>query len=231
MVALSKIDKELESYEPLIEEINFKVNETNKKLSELTATKETILHELEEAKRNIVVFEGQIAEESARLNEIKKKNSEVKTEKEIFALSQEEHMAKDKISYANEEIERHNTIAETKEAQLKDLEEELSKLEAVLVELQQEANEKLVKIDEQKIQTLEKRNEQARSMEQKILSLYERIVKWAGNSAVVKVENQACHGCFMKINDKAYSDLIIGEEIVTCPHCGRVLYIESEQEA
>jgi predicted nucleic acid-binding Zn-ribbon protein len=33
----------------------------------------------------------------------------------------------------------------------------------------------------------------------------------------------------MKINDKTYADAIKGEEIITCPHCGRVLYIENEE--
>ena len=36
-------------------------------------------------------------------------------------------------------------------------------------------------------------------------------------------------GCYMKINDKTYADVIKAEEITTCPHCGRVLYIETEE--
>lgn len=30
----------------------------------------------------------------------------------------------------------------------------------------------------------------------------------------------------MKLNDKTYAEVIKAEEIVTCPHCGRILYIE-----
>jgi predicted nucleic acid-binding Zn-ribbon protein len=230
MVTLSKIDKELESFEPLIAEITNRVNEAQKKLDDVLAQKEAIAKEIESAKTNIAVFEKQIEEESARLKDIKKKSASAKNEKEIFALSQEEHIAKDKINFAHEEIERFNKIIETKEALLQDLDKEVTTLEEELAKIKEETDKELAKINEKKIATLAKRDEQARSMEQKILSLYEKIVKWAGNSAVVKVENQACYGCFMKINDKAYSDLIIGEEIVTCPHCGRVLYIETETE-
>jgi len=232
MVTLSQIDKELESFEPLIAKINAKVEEVQKKLDDVIAQKEEITQEIENAKTNIAVFEKQIEEESERLNDIKKKSASVKNEKEIFALSQEEHIAKDKIKFAGEEIDRFNKIIETKTALLEDLDKEIATLEEELAKVKEEADKELAEINEKKIATLQKRDEQARSMEQKILSLYERIVKWAGNTAVVKVENQACYGCFMKINDKAYSDLIIGEEIVTCPHCGRVLYIETEtQEA
>jgi predicted nucleic acid-binding Zn-ribbon protein len=34
----------------------------------------------------------------------------------------------------------------------------------------------------------------------------------------------------MKINDKSYTEVIKGEEIATCPHCGRILYLESVSE-
>jgi predicted nucleic acid-binding Zn-ribbon protein len=34
----------------------------------------------------------------------------------------------------------------------------------------------------------------------------------------------------MKLNDKTYSEVIKGDEIVNCPHCGRILYIERETE-
>jgi predicted nucleic acid-binding Zn-ribbon protein len=32
----------------------------------------------------------------------------------------------------------------------------------------------------------------------------------------------------MVISEKVYADVIKGDEIVTCPHCGRILYIEEE---
>jgi hypothetical protein len=52
------------------------------------------------------------------------------------------------------------------------------------------------------------------------------------DSAVVPVKKQACYGCHMKINDKTYAEVIKAEEIVNCPHCGRILYKEDEaQEA
>jgi predicted nucleic acid-binding Zn-ribbon protein len=34
----------------------------------------------------------------------------------------------------------------------------------------------------------------------------------------------------MKVNDKIYAEVIRAEEIVSCPHCGRVLYVEQESE-
>ena len=66
------------------------------------------------------------------------------------------------------------------------------------------------------------------TMNQKILAFYEKIRKWAHNTAVVPVKKQACYGCFMQINDKTFSAVIKGEDIVTCPHCGRILYKQEQ---
>jgi uncharacterized protein len=66
-------------------------------------------------------------------------------------------------------------------------------------------------------------------MNQKGLSFYQKIRRWAKNTTAVPVRKQACYGCFLAINDKTYSDVIKGEEITTCPHCGRILYIEPEE--
>ncbi|MEZ4693251.1 MAG: C4-type zinc ribbon domain-containing protein [Aliarcobacter sp.] len=30
----------------------------------------------------------------------------------------------------------------------------------------------------------------------------------------------------MKINDKTYAEVIKAEEIVNCPHCGRILFLQ-----
>jgi predicted nucleic acid-binding Zn-ribbon protein len=65
-------------------------------------------------------------------------------------------------------------------------------------------------------------------MSQKILTFYQKIRKWAQNSTVVPVKKQACYGCFMRINDKTYASVLKQDDIVTCPHCGRILYKEIE---
>jgi predicted nucleic acid-binding Zn-ribbon protein len=68
-------------------------------------------------------------------------------------------------------------------------------------------------------------------MNQKGLSFYQKIRRWAKNTTAVAVRNQACMGCYMAINDKTYSEVIKGEEIVTCPHCGRLLYLEPQDDS
>ncbi len=231
LVVLSKIDKELDSFNPQIEAINAKVNTAQKKVSELEKKKLTLSKSIEENGFKIASFEEQIVELKAQLDEIKKKSGEVKTEKEIAALSTEEQIAKDKLTYANEEIERLNKANDISAQQLEELQAELDAAVQEAKDIEESVKDEYAKIEESKAELYSKREETVRAMDKKILAFYEKIRNWAGNTAVVKVEKQACMGCYMKINDKAYSDLIKGEDIVTCPHCGRVLYVEAVQNS
>ncbi len=230
LVALSKIDKALDSFNPQIAEINAKVEKAQKKVDDLLEQKENIAKVIEENNLKIASFEQQIEDLKEQLDSIKKKSAEVKTEREISSLSSEEQIAKDNLTYANEEIERLNSINDVKKAELEELESELATAQEELEKVTEEIKSDIANIEEQKAELFKSRDEAIRSMDQKILAFYEKIRNWAGNTAVVKVEKQACYGCYMKINDKAYSDLIKGEDIVTCPHCGRVLYIEVDSE-
>ena len=87
-----------------------------------------------------------------------------------------------------------------------------------------------IEISKERNVVYQERSELLEKFDNKILTFYEKIKRWAKDSAVVPVKKQACYGCYMKINDKTYAEVIKAEEIVNCPHCGRILYKEDEIE-
>ncbi len=230
LVDLSKIDNALDSFNPQIEVINGKIAKAKKIVDTLNKKRADTLEEIDINKAKIVSFEEQIKELKSHLDSLKKKQAKLKNEKEITALSSEEHIAKETLRYNNDEIERLNKIIDLKVDELEEIDVQLKEAQVALDETLASIEDELKSIDEKKATLYAQREEHIKSMDPKIREFYEKIRKWAGNTAVVKVENQACYGCYMKINDKAYSDLIKGEDIVSCPHCGRVLYIEFSNE-
>jgi len=109
-------------------------------------------------------------------------------------------------------------------------EEKVNLLSGEFSAINSEVSVEKAKIEKSKGDLFIKREELSRNIEQKVLSFYEKIRIWAGNTAVVPVKKQACYGCYMKLNDKTYSEVIKADEICNCPHCGRILYIEKETE-
>jgi predicted nucleic acid-binding Zn-ribbon protein len=46
---------------------------------------------------------------------------------------------------------------------------------------------------------------------------------------VVPVLNFVCQGCFMQVTKSILGDLITGDSVIVCEHCGRLLFITEEE--
>ena len=228
LVELSKIDKSVDEFTPQIEAIQSKIAKEQGKVDEVSEKTESLKSLIADNQGKIKSYEEQITTLDEQLKSIQKKNKAITNEKEMKALSLEEELAKEKLTFANEEIERLGKINDTKGEEATELESTLAELSALAKTANTEAQKELAGIEKQKEGLYKKRVEKISGIDQKILAFYEKVRNWAGNTAVVAVKKQACYGCYMKINDKAYTEVIRGEEIANCPHCGRILYLEKE---
>ena len=228
LIELSKIDQAIDSYNPQLEAADKKVAKVQKKIDAAQAEVDELASSISDNEEKVKAFEEQLTLLNEQLASNAKKSKEISTEKEMKALSLEEDIAKEKMTFANEEIERLQGINETKKELLTEAEAKVNLLTAELSDINQTVSVEKAEIEKSKGELFIQREELIRDIEQKVLSFYEKIRIWAGNTAVVPVKKQACYGCFMKLNDKTYSEVIKGDEIVNCPHCGRILYIERE---
>ena len=231
LIDLSIVDKEIDAFEPQIEEANHKyeaILATKEGLAEEIATLEEEIkaEELKKQKNEL-----HLAELSQKLEENSKKSAEIKTEREMKSLQLEEEIAKEQVTFANEEIERLEKVIDNKKDKSAALRTKMDELESGLASVKEEVDAKLAEIDKERQEVFSKKEKLVAGMNQKGLSFYQKIRRWAKNTTAVPVKNQACMGCFMVISDKVYADVIKGEEITTCPHCGRILYLEKEEAA
>jgi predicted nucleic acid-binding Zn-ribbon protein len=122
-----------------------------------------------------------------------------------------------KMNEARTGIEAKNELIEVAKGNLderkKDLEHKKSELDSIVAETQK---------DEEK---LEKESKKARKViEDRLLVAYSRIRDNSLNGlAVVKVERDACGGCFNKIPPQRQLDISLRKKVIVCEHCGRVL--------
>ena len=141
----------------------------------------------------------------------------------------EEELAKEQLEAANDEILRLEKIIDTKTAEQRETEEKKAAISENIGKIEAEISNEVKAIEKEREEIYGKKSKLVGEMNQKILTFYEKIRKWAHNTAVVPVKKQACYGCFMQINDKTFSSVVRGEDIVTCPHCGRILYKETAE--
>ncbi len=228
LIDLSQLDKSIDDFTPLIETAQKKVARRREKRDDIVERMNALTVVIEKANSAVVAYEEQIRGLNEQLILGVAKEKEVKTEKEMKALSMEAELAKEKLIHANEEIERQQVIASAKNEEIKMVQVELDTANKELEKISIEVNAKLASIDADKGRLFGKREDKTMEIDMKILSFYEKIRVWARNTAVVPVRKQACYGCYMKLNESTYATVIKSEEIITCPHCGRIMYIEPQ---
>jgi len=226
LVELSKYDKKIASFEPLIEQEKEKFKVFTKTVDELKTKIEKLYNEIDDAKNKRIKNDIHLKELNDRLAEIERKSALVKTEKEMKALSLEEEVTKEQIKFANDEIIRLDKISEDKSIEVEKLKKELAEEKEEVKETIEAINLKITEFEHEREEVAKKRAELIEQIDKKILSFYEKIKRWAKESAVVLVKNQACYGCYMKLTNRVYSEFLASDEITTCPHCGRIIYKE-----
>ena len=228
LIELSKLDKQIDDFEPRIAQVEKKLKLSQEKEKEFKAQTDAFAADIADAKLKKAKNEAHLAELSAKLKDLGKKSALVKTAKEIKALQLEEEISKEQCDFANEEIARLDKIIELKEQNIAQIGEKLSVAVKEAEEIKASIDSQIQLIEQERKDVYGKKETLVEQMSQKILTFYQKIRKWAHNSTVVPVRKQACYGCFMRINEKTYASVIKQDDIVTCPHCGRILYKEVE---
>ena len=228
LVELSDLDKQIDGFIPRIQDIEKAYKNIEEECETIVVNIERLDEEVSDLKSQKSGTNAHIAEFSAKIKDVAKKSSSAKSEKEIKALSLEEDIAKEQLEAANEEIARLEKLIDSKNSQKDELGSKKAELEENLKNIKSKTSSELENIEKERKEVYAKKDKLIATMNQKILAFYEKIKKWAHNTAVVPVKKQACYGCFMQINDKTFSAVIKGEDIVTCPHCGRILYKQEQ---
>ncbi|XPV53051.1 MAG: zinc ribbon domain-containing protein [Halarcobacter ebronensis] len=228
LVKLSKFDTQISMFEPQIENEKAKLATFVETAEAIKVSINNTYVLIDEVKSKRTKNNIHLAELKTKLDDIAKKHKEVPNEKELKALQLEEEIAKEQISFANEEIARLDEITEEKESQLKEFQEKLAQEEESIKDIQIAVDNQIEDINKQRNVVYQQRSELLEKVDSKILTFYEKIRRWAKDTAVVPVKKQACYGCHMKINDKTYAEVVKSDEIINCPHCGRILYKEDE---
>lgn len=231
LIDLSGIDKAIDGFLPEEQRINGALTNLQDEQKRAAHQIDELEVAIEENHNKIVKNEVHLAELNDKLTSLSKKSGDIKTEKEMKALQLEEEIAREQVAYANEEIARLQKIESARKDEIAALKARIGEIDGQIEEAKKASAEALAALEEKKKKFYKEKEELVKEVPQKVLFFYEKIRRWAGNSAVVPVKKQACYGCFMKVSDKVYGEVITSSEIVTCPNCGRILYIEAEEEA
>jgi len=173
--------------------------------------------------REIQELEGKIDKSSAKLTQIKSNKEYAAALKEIDDLKTIKFQTEERalqIMETAEELEQKckghkdslNILKDRCEKGKEEIKKELLELEKDLAALQEERNQLCCDFDP--------------SLLKKYLILRER----KGGLAVSSVVTGICQTCHMGIPPQKFNELIRGNDLMTCPHCNRIIYWGDDQD-
>lgn len=231
LVELSKIDTQIDSFEPRLKKAQKELSQKQDELRDVSEKIQNIISEIKDINSQQTQTNAHITEFATKIKEISKKTSQVKTDRESKALKIEEDVTKEQLDAANDDLQKYEKLIENKNALKNELEDKKKEIQKEIENLESSSKNEVEAIQKDRKKVYDKKDKLIVQMNQKILSFYEKVRKWAGNTSVVEVKKQACYGCFMKINDKTYAAILKDDDIVSCPHCGRILYVSQKADA
>jgi len=155
---------------------------------------------------------------------------EIQTQKEYVAVLKEIDTAKK----SNKEIEEQVLAKKEEIATLEgDLQEKDSELAAIQEKATARGAELQQLLDESETILLKRtqtRESVAKELPTTLLRKYHTLFKRRGGLALALASNGACLGCHMQLPPQQFNRLLQVSEIQTCPHCNRILYVETNTQ-
>lgn len=230
LIQVANFDKQIDDLEPKILQVRFELDGKIRQKAQILKDIETLSDEIKGIDLEISKHDRNIQEASAKLEQIAKKQKEVKTEKEFRALDVETDIAKENMTHSNAEIERLEASKNAKAEQKESYAPKLDELGAIIETLEAQTQQQVQEIKQKQQELFNQKEALIAQMDSKITGSYAKIRRWALNTSVVPVFKQACGGCFIKLNDSIYNEICKGNDIINCPHCGRILYTSNQSE-
>jgi uncharacterized protein len=198
-----------------------KLEETFEETSSIYKSRFDKLESLEKERRalekDVQDIESRAAKSQDKLSHIKSNKEYTAALKEIAEIEKEKGKKEDQILQMMEEIE-------SLKAECNEIKGEQEKLKGEFDEEKKEIENELLELDKEVEELMTQRTGYNDAVDQKILKTYDMLRDRRAGVAVSSVVSGICQGCHLEIPPQKYNELQRCNEMMSCPHCNRLIY-------
>lgn len=228
---LQQIDSKIDKIRTVRGELPLEVRDLEDEVEGFDTRIKNYEEELKGMNDSITEKKNLIKEASALIKKYEGQQNKVRNNREFDALTKEIEYQNLEIQLAEKRIKefkisiaQKNEIIEEVQKTLNDRKKDLKHKKAELDDIISETE-----IEEKELIKMSAKAEKV--IEERLITAYKKIRKNAVNGlAVVKIERDACGGCFNKIPPQRQLDIRTRKKIIVCEHCGRIL-VDTEIES
>ncbi len=180
---------------------------------------------LEEQKGELV---SAMALEQENIERSEGRLPQIKTQKEYVAVLKEVDTAKKLSKELQSQIDAKDEILESLNSDKAEKDEELAKGKAESDDRCGEIDAALVSVNQKIAEMDSQRSALLKELPSRLRKRYELLMSRRGGVAVVEARNGACLGCHMHLPPQLYNSLFVVNDIQTCPHCNRLLFVMAQ---
>lgn len=155
-----------------------------------------------------------------------------------FINTQREYEALDKeISDSADREQQYRKKLQQQEQNLAELEDQIEQNKAIILQQESDLEERRASIEGEiadKKRHLEGLVEQEQvlipDLDPEVLFKFERIIRNKMGKGIVAIKGGVCTGCNMVLPPQFANSVRMGEEIVFCPYCSRILFYEEADQ-
>lgn len=221
---LQKIDSEIDRIRTIRGELPLEVQDLEDEIAGLETRMQNLTDEVNAYEDGIVERKNMIADCLAQIKKYEEQQGKVRNNREFDSLNKEIEFQNLEIQLCEKKIREFKANIESKSVLIEQVKGQVTDRKADLEAKKGELDE-IISETQKEEEDLLKRSQAAETLiEARLLGAYHRIRHNTINGlGVVKIERDACGGCFNKIPPQRQLDLSLRKKVIVCEHCGRIL--------
>lgn len=228
--ALQEIDLKIDAFKGEKESLLAELAQLDGKVAAAEAAmadKNNELALVEEEKRSL---DENLAMETENITRSDARLKEIKTQKEYQAVAKEITTARKMKGELEEQVLQKIGRVEELKGEIAGMEENLAALAENIASQKGEVQGKIDQLEEGIAKDVVAREEAVKTLPSSVVRRYNLLREQRRGIAVAEAKGGSCLGCNMNLPPQLYNTLYRGDELITCPHCQRILVLRQEEK-
>ena len=187
---------------------------------------ESVREALDTAQKSKRDRDRDLEEGAQKVEKLKSRTPDIKTNKEYTALLKEIETVEQENKAVEEDILKLMEKIDAAAAEIKTVEASSVEEAAAIDAERKQFEESMAKLESELEAEGRARNEVASHIDAALLAKYQKRYVQQGGRVVVEVRGESCSGCFMSIPPQIFVNVKKNAEIITCPNCQRILFFK-----
>ncbi|TVR69786.1 MAG: nucleic acid-binding protein [Spirochaetaceae bacterium] len=182
----------------------------------------------EETRRNVANLRIKLQEAEDAREKYESQMDQITTAREYDALEKEIRDATDKEQGYRRDLQKEEKDLQEQRQRI-EREEQMIKTEEEELALEREKIDSETAVRKSTLTELEKREQEiVPGLESELIFKFERIIRSKAGEGIVPIKNGVCTGCQMILPNQFVNDVHLGEDILFCPYCSKIVFFSAE---